>query len=134
MFCVRYKNLILGPELHSINRTLSLERLEELATEYEKASNENKLIENGWLDDWITNYATTKLFINALTRIYGNEAQKDKKGVLVNCCCPGYVQTDLSNNAKDATKVPLEGCKTTIWLAMLKDGSDGPQGCYLADA
>ena len=74
MFCVRYKNLILGPELHSINRTLSLERLEELATEYEKASNENKLIENGWLDDWITNYATTKLFINALTRIYGNEA------------------------------------------------------------
>jgi len=123
-----------GPELHSINRTLSLERLEELATEYEKASNENKLIENGWLDDWITNYATTKLFINALTRIYGNKAEKDQNGVLVNCCCPGYVQTDLSNNAKDATKVPLEGCKTTLWLALLKNGSDGPQGCYLADA
>ena len=113
---------------------MSLQRLEELAAEYEKASDENKLVENGWLDDWITNYATTKLFINALTRIYGNEAQKANNGVLINCCCPGYVQTDLSMNAKDATKVPLEGCKTTLWLAMLKDGSDGPQGCYLADA
>ena len=49
---------------------MSLERLEELATEYEKASNENKLIENGWLDDWITNYATTKLFINALRVVH----------------------------------------------------------------
>ena len=72
-----------GPESHSINRTLELERLIELARDYQKAANDKKLIENGWIDDWITNYSITKLFTNAITRIYEGEKQERSNIILV---------------------------------------------------
>ena len=60
------------------------------------------------------------------------KAKEDNKGVLVNCCSPGFVQTDMTsqNNAGQ----PLEvGARTSIWLAEIPDGQTGPQGCYLAE-
>ena len=57
-------------ELHSINTNLSMKRLEELAINYEKCSKENTLIDNQWIDDWITGYAMTKLFCNGIVRVF----------------------------------------------------------------
>ena len=65
---------------------------------------------------------------------FRREAKKDAKGVLVNCCCPGYVKTDMSSHAATATKVPVEGADTSVWLSLLPPGLSGPQGTYLADA
>jgi len=123
-----------GKELHSINQSLSLARLEALAGEYQESATKGTLAEDGWLDDFMTNYATSKLFINGITRIYGREAEMAGQGVLVNSCCPGYTKSDMTGNAKDAPKIPSEAVKTSLWLATLHDGSYGPQGCYLADA
>jgi len=123
-----------GKELHSINQSLSLARLEALAGEYQESANNGTLTEDGWLDDFMTNYATSKFFINGITRIYGREADMAGQGVLINSCCPGYTKSDMTGNAKDAPKLPSEAVKTSLWLATMADGSLGPQGCYLADA
>ena len=49
----------------------SLARLEALAGDYQESANNGTLTEDGWLDDFMTNYATSKFFINGITRIYG---------------------------------------------------------------
>jgi len=123
-----------GKELHSINQSISLARLEALAGEYQESANNGTLAKDGWLDDFMTNYATSKLFINGITRIYGREADMAGQGVLVNSCCPGYTKSDMTGNAKDAPNTPSEAVKTSLWLSTIADGSYGPQGCYLADA
>ena len=60
--------------------------------------------------------------------------EKDGKGVLVNCCCPGYVKTDMSSYSAVATKYPVDGCKAPLWLALIAQGAPGPQGVILLDA
>ena len=60
--------------------------------------------------------------------------EKEGKGVLVNCCCPGYVKTDMSSHSAMATKYPVDGCKTSLWLALVAPGAAGPQGVIMLDA
>ena len=60
--------------------------------------------------------------------------EKDGKGVLVNCCCPGYVKTDQSSHSDTATKYPIDGCKAPLWLAMIAQGAAGPPRTILLDA
>lgn len=65
-------------------------------------------------------YRVSKTALNALTRVLAEELRAD--GILVNACCPGWVQTDLGG--PDA-KVPVtEAADTPVWLATLPD--DGP--------
>ena len=60
------------------------------------------------------------------------KAKEDNKGVLINCCSPGFVQTDMTS--QNQAGEPLEvGARTSIWLADIPAGMDGPQGCYLAE-
>ena len=114
--------------LHSINRDLELEQLESLAKEY--------IAKEG--DEWQkmpkSAYGMSKVMVNGITRIYARQAEKDQNGVLINCCCPGYVKTDMTRHNANATKKAIEGAKTSQWLALLPPGLPGPQGCYLADA
>jgi len=37
-------------------------------------------------------------------------------------------------NAEQGTKLPSQGCKTSVWLATIPKDAQGPQGCYIADA
>ena len=49
------------------------------------------------------------------TRILGE--QLSGKGIDVNACCPGYVDTDMSSHR--GHKTPAEGADTPVWLALL---------------
>jgi len=129
-FTPRFGNPI-GRELHSINIALTEERLTELATQFVSDCEQKKNVEVGWPQ---TAYGVSKLLVNGLTRIYGKRAHEDGRGVLVNCCCPGYVKTDMSSHSENASKVPKEGCESSVWLATLPAGIQGPQGTYVADA
>ena len=93
-------------------------------------------------------YSTSKLFINCITRVFAyvfvnrlvcklcfsRKAESEGRGVLINCCCPGFVKTDMCNFTPSATKVPVEGCKSSLWLAMLPENAQGPQGAIILDA
>ena len=66
--------------------------------------------------------------------LFRKKAEKEGKGVLINSVCPGFVKTDMSSHSPKSPKFPAQGCKTSLWLALLPEGLDGPQGGFLLDA
>ena len=110
-----------------MNKSLKLDRLMELVRQYEQDCKNGEDEKKGWPS---TSYGLSKLFVNGITRCYGGYAKEAGKGVLVNCCSPGYVKTDMTSQ-KGGTTTEV-GARTSIWLATLPDGSP-IQGSYLAE-
>ena len=69
-------------------------------------------------------YRISKVGLNALTRML--TAELDGENILVNSCCPGWVQTDMGG--PNASRSVEEGGDTPYWLATLPD--DGPRGGF----
>ena len=67
-------------------------------------------------------------------KYFRKKASEEGKGVLVNCCCPGFVKTNMSSFSERAPKLPHQGAIKPISLALLPKGLDGPQGCFICDA
>ena len=58
----------------------------------------------------------------ALTKTQAREmAASGKEDILVNCCCPGSVKTDMSGGRGNLT--PDQGAETPVHIAMLPPGS-----------
>jgi NAD(P)-dependent dehydrogenase (short-subunit alcohol dehydrogenase family) len=72
-------------------------------------------------------YRTSKVALNALTRIFADELQGTD--VLVNSVCPRWVRTDMGGT--EAPRSVEEGIDTVIWLATLPSG--GPSGGFFRD-
>jgi NAD(P)-dependent dehydrogenase (short-subunit alcohol dehydrogenase family) len=72
-------------------------------------------------------YRMSKTALNALTRIAATELAHNN--VKVNCCCPGWVRTDMGGST--ATRSVEEGADTPVWLATLPQ--DGPTGGFFRD-
>ena len=85
---------------------------------------------SGQLDDmWggSPGYRVSKTSLNAMTKILAHELAGT--GILVNCCCPGWVETDMGG--PHAQRTVEEGADTPVWLATLPD--DGPTGGFFRD-
>ena len=52
----------------------------------------------------------------AFTKAIAMEEAKRGRGVLVNACCPGYVNTDMTRGG--GTKTPDQGAQTPVMLAL----------------
>lgn len=74
-------------------------------------------------------YAVSKAGLIGGTRALAREVQEKGTKVLVNSCCPGYVNTDMSKG--NGTKTPDEGAKTPVWLAIQDFG--GKTGVFYRD-
>ncbi len=72
-------------------------------------------------------YRITKTALNAMTKVLASEFRGS--GVLVNCCHPGWVRTDMGG--RGASKSIDEGADTPVWLALLP--KNGPTGGYFQD-
>jgi NAD(P)-dependent dehydrogenase (short-subunit alcohol dehydrogenase family) len=72
-------------------------------------------------------YRVSKTALNALTRILASELRGS--GILVNCVCPGWVQTDMGSPR--APRPVEEGADTPVWAATLPKG--GPTGGFFRD-
>ncbi len=65
--------------------------------------------------------------VTALTIIHAKElAASDREDILVNCCCPGWVRTDMAGDR--ASLSPDQGAVTPVLCALLPAGS--PTGKY----
>ncbi len=80
------------------------------------------------MSQYVAAYRTSKLALNALTRIVASEVQA-LPNVKVNAMCPGWVRTDMGGSS--APRSVEEGADTAVWLATLPD--DGPTGGFFRD-
>ena len=71
-------------------------------------------------------YSTSKVALNALTRMLAAELQPD--GILVNSICPGWVATEMGGAG--GRPIP-DGAAGIVWAALLPD--DGPSGGFFRD-
>jgi NAD(P)-dependent dehydrogenase (short-subunit alcohol dehydrogenase family) len=71
-------------------------------------------------------YRTSKVALNALTRMLATELRGD--GILVNSVCPGWVATDMGG---PGGRPVADGAASVIWAALLDD--DGPTGGFFRD-
>lgn len=77
--------------------------------------------QKGWTEN---SYGISKMGVTALTRALALE--NDKPGVLFNCCCPGWVQTEMTKYKSN--KTPGEGAQTPVLLAL--GGLSGRSGGF----
>ena len=76
-------------------------------------------------------YCVSKIGMTKLAEILARdlEAGGNPGKVLINACCPGWVQTDMGGERAERTVA--EGADTPVWLVLVGDG--GPQGGFLRD-
>jgi carbonyl reductase 1 len=61
-------------------------------------------------------YAVSKAGLIGGTKAMARDMQEKGSKVLINSCCPGYVNTDMTKG--NGTKTPDDGAKTPVWLAI----------------
>jgi len=97
--------------------------IDHFAEEYKKYAKEGTRKENGYPE---SAYCVSKASEIAYTLL--QHEQLKGKGIVVNACCPGFVDTDMTNHK--GTKTIEEGADTPIYLAI---GADAPQGKFVRD-
>ncbi|KAL6708866.1 hypothetical protein ACN47E_002273 [Coniothyrium glycines] len=68
-------------------------------------------------------YQVSKALINAATVVLAQENQE----VLINCCCPGWVDTDMGHQVGNPPKTLEEGARIPVRLAIGQLGPSGDQ-------
>jgi carbonyl reductase 1 len=61
-------------------------------------------------------YAVSKAGLVGATRALARKEKEKGNTVLINSCCPGYVNTDMSKG--NGVKTPDEGAQTPVFLAL----------------
>ena len=88
-----------------------------LMQEFKTTVHEGRHREAGWPS---VAYATSKAGVTGMTKAVAQEAARGglgaKEGVLINCCCPGYVRTDMTRGG--GAKTPDQGAQMPVMLAL----------------
>lgn len=66
-------------------------------------------------------YQVSKALINALTVVLARE----NPGIMINCCCPGWVDTDMGHQIGTPPKTLEEGARIPVRLAIGELGAGG---------
>ena len=86
----------------------------------------------GFADD--SSYGMSKLALIAVSEMMGKSLAADagRPGILLNSCCPGYVNTDMTKHQGPLT--PEQGADTLVWLALLPPNQpNNPSAQFLAE-
>lgn len=106
---------------------LTEEKLTEKMNEFVKAAQTDDHGKAGFPN---SAYGMSKVGVTAYTRILGKRVKEmGLKNVLVNCCCPGWVRTDMAG--PKAPLSPDEGAENPMILAMIPKGSSEPNGEFM---
>ncbi|CAM9698382.1 unnamed protein product, partial [Choristocarpus tenellus] len=106
--------------------TLSKEELSSLMAKFVEDVQNDRHRQEGWAS---TCYGMSKLGLIAYTKVVARIEQESGSGVLVNACCPGYCDTDMTSHRGSS---PAEvGALTPFMLSQLPDG--GFTGGFFAE-
>jgi carbonyl reductase 1 len=93
-----------------------------------------KAKQNSHEDDGYPNsaYGMSKIALIAATiiqqRVFDDKRNKD---IVVNACCPGFINTDMTSNK--GTGTPEQGADTPVYLATLEPNIKSPRGEFVAE-
>jgi carbonyl reductase 1 len=103
-----------------------LGEVEALADEYMATVDASGSGKSGW-PPIRQSYSVSKACMNAFTAILA----KENPDYSINCCCPGWVATDMGSIMGTPPKTPEEGARVPIHLAF--DDLEGVTGRYWAN-
>jgi carbonyl reductase 1 len=105
---------------------LTPDDIDRLLREYiEACGDEKRVKEAGWPQEGA--YGMSKLAITAFVRVIAKDLYQ-KRGITVNCCCPGRCVTDMTD--EDAPRTADEGAETAVWLATSDELGDATGRFY----
>ncbi|KAL7552842.1 hypothetical protein ACHAWF_016088 [Thalassiosira exigua] len=102
---------------------LSKAELNSLVDKFESDVMSGRHISEGWGG---SNYGLSKLALIAITKVWAREEAIN--GIAVNCCCPGYCDTDMTSHR--GPRPPSEGAKNAVIPAIM---DNPPTGEYFSD-
>ncbi|XP_033743198.1 carbonyl reductase [NADPH] 1-like [Pecten maximus] len=113
-----------------VNPNLSMGELKDLMQKFVDAAKKDAHQKEGWPN---TAYGVSKIGVTAMSLIQQRELLKDssRQDIIVNACCPGYVNTDMSSHK--GPKTIDQGADTPVYLAMLPPNTLSPKGNYVSD-
>lgn len=100
----------------SASTSLTVPQLESLMHEFVDDVENGRHSQKGWPN---SNYGMSKLGVIALTKILA----RDEPTLMVNACCPGYCDTDMTSHR--GTKTAEQGARTPALLALTPDRISG---------
>jgi carbonyl reductase 1 len=102
--------------------------IDRLLREYIDAcgGDEQSMKEAGW-PHTEGSYGMSKVSLNAYVRVIAEDLYQ-KRGITVNCCCPGRSVTDMTD--EKAPRTADEGADTAVWLATTDELGDATGRFY----
>lgn len=97
---------------------LTKEGLVNLINQFESDVHSGCHASKGWSN---SNYGMSKLAVIALTKVLAREELGN--GIKVNCCCPGYCDTDMTSHR--GTRSPMDGARNAVLPAIMEDCPTG---------
>lgn len=101
--------------------SLTAEQLKGYVNEFVVAAKEDQVEERGWPK---SAYGISKVAVSLMTIIQQRDMESQGNGVVVNACCPGVVDTDMTGGRYANMLTQDEGADTPTYLALLEVGTD----------
>lgn len=93
--------------------SMTLDSLSMMAGEYLDAVRDGIEEKTGW-KHVEASYSVSKSCVTAMTAVLA----RMNPSVLINCCCPGWVRTDMGSQVGEGGKSPEDGAKIPVRLAI----------------
>ncbi|XP_056021696.1 carbonyl reductase [NADPH] 1-like [Ostrea edulis] len=119
-----------SPEMQAkfLNPNITREELTKLLNDFVQAAKTGGHQKEGFAD---SSYGMSKIGVTVLSQIQNRQLSTDpREDIIVNACCPGYVDTDMSSHK--GPKTIDEGADTPIYLSLLPEGTKSPTGDFVA--
>ncbi|CAC5403799.1 CBR1 [Mytilus coruscus] len=108
---------------------ITMDQLKALIQQFIDAAQTDSHLKQGFAS---SAYGMSKVGVTVMSFIQQRELNSDpREDIVVNACCPGYVDTDMSSHK--GTKTIEQGADTPVYLAMLPPGTTSPKGNFVSD-
>jgi len=108
---------------------LSIEELKGIMEKFTQTAQEGKHQEAGFSN---SAYGMSKVGVTAMARIQQRAFDKDSRpDLIVNACCPGYVDTDMTSHK--GTKTIDQGAETPVMAALIPANATSPKGQFMSE-
>jgi len=113
-----------------VDPEIKIEELIELMSTFVKLAQEGKHEEAGYPN---SSYGMSKVGVTVMSIIQQREMDKQgKEDIVINACCPGYVNTDMTSHKGKLTID--QGAATPTYCATLPANIDSPRGKFIRES